>query len=303
MILRVFAMWGQSRTILRVLLFIFGVRTILGIVFTAVYMSLNTHLSSMSWRIQSTLYTYPEPLFSSYGYPVTFLKSLSDLHYLLGPPTKPQCVFFDSAISSQRVAVDSRADSDRKGVSGNVQGNEPVAAQPVHKASCEARNYLFFYVRRLLSSTHLSSHLLYLQSLQLVVLPNPHAPSLTHSFPPSTRNLLSGTLEVVLSEDEFLGVSAPLVVSDYVAYFVSAIIVPRFIVDVRELYCRDLRGRCQGIDTGFGMFSQAVPSQVEMSAMEFAGIASGQDQRVEDGDPGTSEAIRSVVRDNAETRV
>ena len=51
------------------------------------------------------------------------------------------------------------------------------------------------------------------------------------------------------------------------------------------------------------MFSRAVSSQVEMSALEFAGVASGQDQGVEDGGAGTSEAIQSVVRDGAETRV
>ena len=37
--------------------------------------------------------------------------------------------------------------------------------------------------------------------------------------------------------------------------------------------------------------------------MEFVGVASGQDQGVEDGDVGTSEAIQSVVRNGAETRV
>ena len=51
MILRVYAMWGQSRTILRVLLFIFGVETILGVVFMAVYINPNTYLSGMSWHI------------------------------------------------------------------------------------------------------------------------------------------------------------------------------------------------------------------------------------------------------------
>ena len=122
-------------------------------------------------------------------------------------------------------------------------------------------------------------------------------------FALSTRNLLFSTLETVLSENRLQGVSAPLIVSEYIACFVFTSIIPRFIINVRELYCSDLRGRCRGIDTGFGVFSQAVPSQVEMSAMEFAGVASGQDQRVEDGDAGASEAIRLVVRDSAETRV
>lgn len=42
------------------------------------------------------------------------------------------------------------------------------------------------------------------------------------------------------------------------SYSLSCAIMPRFIISIRELYDRDLRNRWQGIDTGFGMFSQTI---------------------------------------------
>ena len=55
--------------------------------------------------------------------------------------------------------------------------------------------------------------------------------------------------------------------------------MPRFIVSVRELYDRDLRGRWQGLDTGFGVLSQPVSSEsAAVSTIEFADVAPGQEQ-------------------------
>jgi len=75
-------------------------------------------------------------------------------------------------------------------------------------------------------------------------------------------------------------------------------IMPRFIISVRELYDRDLRGQLQGIDTGFGVLSQPVFSgNAARSAIQFADIASGQEEsRVAVGEMGDSEAIRLETR-------
>ena len=55
--------------------------------------------------------------------------------------------------------------------------------------------------------------------------------------------------------------------------------MPRFIVSVRELYDRDLRGRWQGLDTGFGVLSQPVSSEsAAVSTIEFADVAPGHEQ-------------------------
>ena len=48
MILRVYAMWNQSKRILWALLFIYAPQVIVSFVFTGIYDNLNTHLSGMS---------------------------------------------------------------------------------------------------------------------------------------------------------------------------------------------------------------------------------------------------------------
>ena len=70
--------------------------------------------------------------------------------------------------------------------------------------------------------------------------------------------------------------------------------MPRFIISVRELYDRDVRGRWQGIDTGFGMSSQPGVSSrnAAVSAIEFAEVAPAQAQPEDEVDDSDSEAIR-----------
>jgi hypothetical protein len=70
-------------------------------------------------------------------------------------------------------------------------------------------------------------------------------------------------------------------------------IMPRFIISMRELYDRDLRGRWQGIDTGFGVSLQPVSSgNAAVSAIRFADVAP-----VQEGEVDNSEAIRLEMRD------
>ena len=69
---------------------------------------------------------------------------------------------------------------------------------------------------------------------------------------------------------------------------------PRFIISIRELYDRDLRGRWNGIDSGFGVLSQAGASEdVVVSAIAFADVNPRQEdgQAVEGGE-GDSEGTR-----------
>ena len=69
---------------------------------------------------------------------------------------------------------------------------------------------------------------------------------------------------------------------------------PRFIISIRELYDRDLRGRWNGIDSGFGVLSRAIASEdVIVSVIAFADVNPGQEegQAVEGGE-GDSGGIR-----------
>lgn len=57
-------------------------------------------------------------------------------------------------------------------------------------------------------------------------------------------------------------VQAPPIVVNVLIMLSAALLccsMPRFIINVRELYDRDLRGRWQGIDTGFGGASRGIP--------------------------------------------
>jgi len=65
-------------------------------------------------------------------------------------------------------------------------------------------------------------------------------------------------------------------------------IMPRFIISVRELYDHDLRARWQGVDSGFGIFSQPIAGEnVAVSSLAFAEVATGQGQ----GQEGDAEAV------------
>ena len=69
---------------------------------------------------------------------------------------------------------------------------------------------------------------------------------------------------------------------------------PRFIISIRELYDRDLRGRWNGIDSGFGVLSQAGASEdAVVSAIAFADVNPGQEEaHAVEGGEGYSEGIR-----------
>ena len=54
-------------------------------------------------------------------------------------------------------------------------------------------------------------------------------------------------------------------------------IMPRFIISIRMLYERDSRGRCQGIDTGFGVSSRMMDEGPVVSAIAFADVGRGRD--------------------------
>lgn len=77
----------------------------------------------------------------------------------------------------------------------------------------------------------------------------------------------------------------------------------RFIIGVRELHDHDLRARCQGIDTGFGVLSQSTAGgSVVVSAIAFAAVAPGQGQgQTVEGEEQDSEVIRlEVLGDGSE---
>lgn len=68
-----------------------------------------------------------------------------------------------------------------------------------------------------------------------------------------TRTLLCNILQVIQPESPILTYSMYFLLG--LSYSVSCVIIPRFIIGVRELYARRLRNQWRGMDTGFGVFS------------------------------------------------
>lgn len=59
--------------------------------------------------------------------------------------------------------------------------------------------------------------------------------------------------------------------------------MPRFIIDLRELYDRDRCARWQGIDTGFGVLSQSGATENTLvSTIVFADVAARESQITEE---------------------
>ncbi|KAG8216260.1 hypothetical protein J3R82DRAFT_8303 [Butyriboletus roseoflavus] len=83
------------------------------------------------------------------------------------------------------------------------------------------------------------------------------------------------------------------------SYSVSSVIMPRFIISIREWHDRDIWNRGQGIDTAFGVFPQFLASDNgTVSVLGFADVILEEDQT--EGNAHDSEAIQlEVIRDGA----
>jgi len=104
-------------------------------------------------------------------------------------------------------------------------------------------------------------------------------------------NVLLTTYRILQSQLSITDASLDFLTS--VSYMILFPMMPRFIISIRELRDRDLRDCWQGIDTGFGVLSQPVVSDIAvMSAITFADVTSwpGRGQVVV-GDADDSEAI------------
>ena len=102
------------------------------------------------------------------------------------------------------------------------------------------------------------------------------------------------SISVVWLEHAMVLSSTSLLILITLSYTTLCPIMPRFIISVRELYDRDLRGRWQGVDTGFGVLSQPVSSgNAAVSAIRFANapLVGQEEDQVMEGEVDNSEAI------------
>lgn len=92
------------------------------------------------------------------------------------------------------------------------------------------------------------------------------------------------TLSISVLPTESTFSSYALLITGVVSNIVVITMTPQFIISLRELYDQDLRGRWEGIDTGFGVLSRpAASTNAAMSAIAFANTSSvqGESQVVE----------------------
>lgn len=73
--------------------------------------------------------------------------------------------------------------------------------------------------------------------------------------------------------------SASTLPTAFLSYTILCPALPRFVLDIREMYDRDLRGGTRRVDTGFGMFSRQIfISSVVVDPMVFVDISIDSEQ-------------------------
>lgn len=91
-------------------------------------------------------------------------------------------------------------------------------------------------------------------------------------FSPYPSNMLY-QIACILNQDGAATNNTSILLLDAFTYIIFYPLIPRFIISIRELYDGDIRGRLEGVDTGFGVLSQsdAVPNRT-VSAMVFMDV-------------------------------
>lgn len=112
-------------------------------------------------------------------------------------------------------------------------------------------------------------------------------------------------LSSILQDEPTISITVAPLYLELFGYVTIPPLIPRFIISIRELYDRDVRGRWQGVDAGFGITSQPGGSEVAVvSAIAFADAIPGRDEAVaRDGDSDGAEAIQLEVVEDGERSV
>lgn len=280
MVLRVYAMWNRSKIILGVLLSFYVIEVIIQVVCTAIFDNPNTYSPGMvpsNWTDNKLERMYNSPpvslAFSDNQPSARLFGLLSNTHR-----NQPLSQIHDHQhISFRRSITGSRSHTHHEAVNCNVQSNEAVATQPVHGPDCQGGYFLHLLVRH--SGCHFGFPSILLFHRILLA---PYTRVRTHKlnslacFSQQNRNLLNNITNVI-EKVSMNPLTTPWLVFLGLLGVISLYpVIPRFILGVRELYDKDSRGRCEGIDTGFGVSSRAERNAVN-SAIAFADVGGDRD--------------------------
>ncbi|KAF8552119.1 hypothetical protein OG21DRAFT_174615 [Imleria badia] len=231
MILRVYAMWNLSRTILWVLLFIYVLQIVTTVVFVGIYNNPDTYFSVTIVRVLdfsycNTSFVNVPPMHNIY---------IATPRFALGATLVILAVFRSLKQSLE-----------------------------IYKATRSWQ--LNRYMRQLVKDG-----ILYFLANMLY------------------------QIACVLNQGGTAPNSTSILLLDAFVYIIFYPLIPRFIISIRELYDGDVRGRLQGIDTGFGVLSQANTARdTTVSAMVFMDVNPVCNPQME-GDMGDSDAISIKV--------
>jgi hypothetical protein len=295
MILRVYAMWNQSKMILYILSFINLSQVIISFVGEGIYNNPNTYLSGMSpANCELNWGLICGPLSLTTLSPVTIVQVIDVAFCNISVGSPPSqllwCIVTLRLVLGAILSILAVTSSLKESV---MMYKATKKWQPNHYMQLFVKDgilYFLVYVSPLpfLSVpfiTIIFSHPCYSQ-----------LPATKKLITWTSRNIIFNVTEVWLQDAVTTSSTSQLVVT-LLSFTTLCPIMPRFIISVRELYDHDLHGRWQGIDTGFGVLSQPVFSgNAAVSAIQFADVVPGQD--LEEGEVADdSEAIRLEMRD------
>ncbi|KAI9462730.1 hypothetical protein HD554DRAFT_2175860 [Boletus coccyginus] len=284
MILRVYAMWNQSKCILWVLVFIYVPQVILSLVVLGIYYNPNTYLSVTV--IQVLDFSVCDASFGNGA-------SIAYLYTTIPRVTLSVTLLILALIITLKESVD--------------MYRETKQWQPNRYMKQLMKDQIIYFLVYVSPFPALLIPIIPINSTACLTLEHLHNKLITWIFFPSTSRYTLYNITILIQIQKGLtAINTWQLFLDLICYTTICPIMPRFIISVRELYDRDLHACCQGVDSGFGVLSQprfaGAPteqghSQVEEEAVEATPVEELSDNtyQVADGDANNSEVIRLEI--------
>ena len=281
MILRVYAMWNQSKRILYILLLVYVPQVIVSFTLTGIYDNPNTYLTGMFLEIRSSSQSDTLLLLSS---PVTAPQVLNLSICLASQYNAPQLIYLYDGIPrltlSAMLLILAGGQTIKQSVDMYKATKQWQPNRYMQQLTQDGILYFLMYVFRLFP--------VFIHYHHVYPFISNFCTKLIIGFHWISRNLFYN-IYAILENTSILSLYSALFLA-MLSFISTTTTFPRFIIGVRELYDHDTRRGQLGIDSGFGVLSQLVDNAVA-SVIAFAEVSPGQGQAV-DGDESDLEMIQ-----------
>ena len=281
MILRVYAMWNQSRRILYILLLVYVPQVIVSFTLTGIYDNPNTYLTGMFLEFRSSSQSDTLLLLSS---PVTAPQVLNLSICLASQYNAPQLIYLYDGIPrltlSAMLLILAGGQTIKQSVDMYKATKQWQPNRYMQQLTQDGILYFFMYVFRLFP--------VFIHYHHVYPFISNFCTKLIIGFHWISRNLFYN-IYAILENTSILSLYSTLFLA-MLSFIFTTTTFPRFIIGVRELYDHDTRRGQLGIDSGFGVLSQLVDNAVA-SVIAFAEVSPGQGQAI-DGDESDLEMIQ-----------